>query len=150
MTTRHAVDEFLSSQPIAVVGVSASGERFGATAYRELKKQGYQLLPVHPTAETIDGDTAYPSIGALPSGVEGVLLVVPPPQAELLIPQIADAGIDRVWMQQGSESEEAVRAAEELGLTTVAGECVLMWSPHTGFPHTIHRWIWELIGKAPK
>ena len=46
----NAVQQFVADKTMAVVGVSAGGKGFGNLAYKELKKRGYRLLPVHPTA----------------------------------------------------------------------------------------------------
>ena len=65
MNTKAAVDDFLAQRSLAVVGVSRGGKKFGNRAYRELKAKGYQLFPVHPEAEVLEGDPCYPSLSAL-------------------------------------------------------------------------------------
>jgi hypothetical protein len=49
-------------------------------------------------------------------------------------------------MQQGSESPAAVARCKDLGIAVVAGECLIM---HTegGFPHSVHRLIWKMLGR---
>jgi len=81
--------------------------------------------------------------------VGGVLIVVPPAQAEKVVRAAHAAGIPRVWMQQGSESETAVRFCKENGIAEVHGECILMFAGKSAF-HKPHRWLWQLLGKAPK
>ena len=65
MTSRAAVIDFLSQRSLAVVGVSRSGNKFGNAAYRELKAKGYRLVPVHPQAETLEGDRCARNLGTL-------------------------------------------------------------------------------------
>ncbi len=150
MTTRSTIDDFLAQKTLAVVGVSRSGQKFGNTAYKELKAKGYRLFPVHPQAESIEGDKCYPSLGALPEQAGGVLIVVPPAQTEQVVREAAAANIKRVWMQQGAESEAALRFCQENGISAVSGECILMFAEPTALGHRLHRWVWGLMGKLPK
>jgi len=150
MTAKATVREFLEQPTLAVVGVSRAGNKFGNTAYRELKSKGYRVYPVHPEAEAIDGDRCYPSLNALPEPADGVLIVVPPQQTEKVVRDAAEAGIRRVWMQQGAESLAAIRFCEEQGIDVVHNECVLMFAEPTAFPHRLHRCVWRLLGKLPE
>jgi predicted CoA-binding protein len=62
----------------------------------------------------------------------------------------AAAGIRRVWMQQGAESEAAIRFCAENGISAVHGECILMFAEPAAFYHRMHRWVWGLLGKLPR
>lgn len=114
-----------------------------------MKAKGYQLFPIHPEAETIEGDRAYKDFSSLPDPVGGVVIIVPPMQTEKVVREAAAAGISRVWMQQGAESEEAIRFCEENGIAVIHGECIMMYAGQAGF-HKFHRWLWKAVGKAPK
>jgi len=149
MTTKAAVEDFISQRTLAIVGVSRRGQKFGNMAYRELKAKGYKLYPIHPSAETLEGDRAYADFKSLPEKVGGVLIVVPPAQTEKVVREAAAAGIKRVWIQQGAESEAAIRFCQENGIAEVHGECILMYAGHAGF-HKFHGWLWKILGKAPK
>jgi len=150
MTTRAAIDDFISQKTLAVVGVSRSGKKFGNAASRELRAKGYRLFPVHPTAESIDGESCYTSLAELPEPVGGVLVVVPPTETEKVVRDAAAAGIRRIWMQQGAQSAAAIKFCEEQGLSVVHGECILMFAEPVQGGHRFHRWIWRLLGKLPK
>jgi predicted CoA-binding protein len=149
MTTKAAVEDFLAQQTLAVVGVSREGKKFGNTAYKELKAKGYQVFPVHPHVDAIDGARCYPGLSALPEPVGGVLIVVPPHETEKVVRDAAAAGIRRVWMQQGAGSQAAIQFCEEQGISAIHGECILMFADPASF-HRLHRWIWGLLGKLPK
>jgi hypothetical protein len=151
MTTKREIDEFLAEKTLAIAGVSRTGKKFGNTILKDLTKLGYRLLPVHPEAAEVDGHPAYPSFADLPEPVGGVIIVVPPAQAEGVVKAAADHGIRRVWLQQGAGSPEAIGFCEERGISVVHGECVLMYlKPSTSWIHGAHRWIWDLIGRSPK
>ena len=94
--------------------------------YFQLKKAGYTVYAINPGLKSIDGDTCYPSLGALPTKPDAVSVVVPPKVTEQVIKDCIDLGITRVWMQPGSESEEAIRNGEEHGITVIHDQCVLI------------------------
>jgi predicted CoA-binding protein len=150
MTSKTLVDEFLSQKTLAVVGVSRNKNKFGNSVFKELKQKGYEVYPVNPKAEQIDGERVYPSLKELPKEVGGVVVVVPPKVTEQIVRDAAEAGIKRVWMQQGAESKEAIRYCEEQGIRTINRECILMFAEPAAFYHKLHRWFWGLFGKLPK
>jgi len=149
MTTPATVNDFISQKTLAIVGVSRGGQKFGNMAYRELKAKGYKLYPIHPTADTLEGDRAYPDFKSMPEKVGGVLVIVPPAQTEKVVREAAAAGIRRVWMQQGAESDAVIRFCQENGIAEVHGECIMMFAGKNFF-HKPHRWVWKLLGKLPK
>ncbi len=149
MTAKSAVDEFLSQRTLAVVGVSRSGRKFGNGASRELRKKGYRVIPVHPEAETIDGQPCYGSLNELPEQAGGLLVVVPPSETEKVVKEASAAGIRHIWMQQGAESEAAIEYCEQEGMSVVHGECILMFAQPGGV-HRFHHWLWGLFGKLPQ
>jgi hypothetical protein len=148
--TGESIHQFVTGKTVAVVGASATGKGFGSFAYSALKKRGYRVLPVHPTAPAIQGDACWPSLAKLPERVERLLVVVKPDATEAVLRDAAAAGVRRVWLQQGAESAAAFRAGEELGLDVVHGQCILMFAEPVGTFHKIHRLIWKLVGKIPR
>ena len=150
MTSKAAVADFVSQRKLAVVGVSRKKMKFGNLAFRELKRKGYKLFPVHPHAEQLEGERCYASLAALPEPVDGVLVIVPPAQAEQVVREAAAAGIRRVWLQQGAGSPAAIRFCEENGISVVHGECILMFAEPAAWYHRAHRWVWGLLGKLPR
>ena len=150
MTSKAAVQEFVAQSRLVIVGVSRKKAKFGNMAFKELRKKGYKLFPVHPQAETIEGQRCFPSLNAVPEPVDGVLVIVPPAQTEQVVRDAAAAGIRRVWMQQGAESPAAIKFCEENGISAVHGECILMFAEPAAWFHRAHRWVWKLLGKLPK
>ncbi len=128
MTDQTAIDDFLSQRTLAVVGVSRDRSKFGNLVYRRLKAHGYQVFAVNPKVETVEGDHCFTDLAALPGSVGGVVIVVPPEITRRIVQEAAAAGIRRVWMQPGAESEEAVRFCEEHGIVVVQGLCVMTLS----------------------
>ncbi len=150
MNSKKSVDEFFQQKTLAMVGVSRDTKKFGYQVYRELKSKGYHLLAVNPQAQQIDGEPCYPNLRQLPEKAGGVIVMTPAAQSESVVRDAAVAGIRRVWLQQGSVSDAALRYCQENGIEVIANECVLMFAEPVGSFHKVHRWVWKLIGKMPK
>jgi predicted CoA-binding protein len=150
VTSKSAVEDFISIRTLAIVGVSRSGNKFGNGTFRELTSHGYKLYPIHPEAETLEGVPAFKDFASLPEKVEGVIIIVPPAQTEKVVRDAAAAGIKLVWMQQGAQSDTAIRFCEENGIAEIHGECINMFAHDTAAYHKFHRTIWKLFGKLPK
>jgi uncharacterized protein len=150
MTNRADVDAFLALKTLALAGASRGGRKFGNTILKDLLGKGRDVLPVHPHAELLDGVPTFPSLAALPRPVEGLVLVVPPPETERLVREAHAQGIRFIWMQQGSEAPGAIRFCEEHGMTVIHGECILMFEEPAGAIHRVHRWVKGKLGRLPK
>jgi uncharacterized protein len=149
MLSKVVVDDFVAQKTLAIVGVSRNPQKFGNGAYRELTAKGYKVYPIHPEADTLEGVQAFKDFTSLPEKVGGVVIVVQPTETEKVVRQAAEAGITRVWMQQGSQSTAAIEFCKQHGIAEVHGECIMMYAIGSGM-HGFHGWLWKLFGKAPK
>ncbi len=150
MASKTSVDTFIAQKTLALAGASRSGRKFGNSVLKELKGKGYTVYPVHPEAREIDGQQCWPSLKDLPEEVGGAVFVTKPEQTEKLVREAKDAGIPRVWMQQGAHSDAAVAFCRDNGIDAVHGECILMFTEPVKGVHGFHRWLWKLFGKLPK
>jgi predicted CoA-binding protein len=113
---------------------------------KELRKKGWQVFPVNPAADLVEGEHCYHSVLQVTPPVGAVLCVVPPDQAEHVVDDCLRAGVRKVWLQQGSESEVAIRRAEAAGMTVIHHACVLMYARPRGL-HRFHAWCRRLRGR---
>ncbi|MFQ5595166.1 MAG: CoA-binding protein [Anaerolineae bacterium] len=147
--------DFLSQEQIAVAGVSGSGQGAANSIYRKLRDTGYQVFPINPNAETVEGDTCYPNLKSLPQGVDGVVVVTRPELTEQIARECVEAGIPRVWMHYNaffgpdrtSVSEEAAAMCRDNGITVIAGGCPMMFLE---FGHKCMRWLLGVMGRLPE
>ena len=149
LNSRSDVELFIRQRTLAVVGVSRTGKKFGNVIYRSLRSKGYRVIPVHPAAETLEGDRCAADLHHLPEPVDGLVLVVPPKESEHLVREAYDAGIRRVWMQQGASSPAAVQYCRDHGMTVISGECLLMFIEPAEWIHRAHRWVWKKLDRLP-
>jgi len=149
MNSKKTVEEFLAQKKIAVVGVSRKKTKFGNAIYRELKQKGYTVFPINPNIKEYDGVVCYPDLYSLPEKIDAVVINVPPAQAEKVVKEAKETGVNKVWLQQGSQSENAVKYCEENGIVCVSNECILMFAQPSAFIHRAHKWVWGVFGKLP-
>ncbi len=150
MPTKREIDDFLAQKRIAVVGVSRDPRQFANKVYEAFKKRGYQLYPVNPHMERLEGDRCYASVAQLPEPVDGALLMVPPKVSEDVVQLCREAGIRKVWLGNGAVSPEAVRYCREHEMSVVDGACPMMFAAPVGFGHACHRFVLRLTGSLPK
>src|SRR5204863_2307365 len=99
---KEATSAFLANKRIAVTGVSRTPKTHGSNnVYRRLKDRGYEVFAVNPNTATVEGDTSYPDLKSIPSGVEGVVIGTRPEIAEDTVRECAELGIKHVWMHRG-------------------------------------------------
>lgn len=154
-TIREAAEAFLSNRRIAVTGVSREPANHGGNVvYNRLRERGYEVFPVNPNAETVEGDHAYHDLKSIPDGVDAVVIATRPSHAETTMRECVELGIDQVWMHRafgaGSVSDEATAYGREHGVTVIDGGCPLMFSPCDDGGHRFMRRMLTLTGTVPR
>lgn len=155
-TLKQATKDFLSLKKIAVAGVSRTKENAANLIYRKLRTEGYKVFAVNPNAATVEGDTCYPNLKAIPEKPDGVVIVTKPEVTNLIVKDCADLGIKNVWMHKGidsktaSVSDEAVKFCHKHGIMVIPGGCPMMYINHADMGHRFMRWIKNLSGSLPK
>ncbi len=148
--TRALIDDFLSGDSYAIAGVSRSSNKFGNALLKEMLEKGKKVYPVNPHAESILNVKCYPSLSSLPGPVWGLVTVLRPEQTVSVVREAAGVGIKRIWMQQGSESGEAINFCAGHGIQAIHGRCILMFLEPAKSIHKIHRFFSKLFGKYPR
>src|SRR5262249_55684155 len=116
----------MKSPTVVVVGASGDRRKYGNRAVRAYIRQGYQVIPVNPHAETIEGLRAYPSLADVPQDrFDRVTFYVPPKVGLKVIEQLAGKEVEEVWLNPGAESPELIARAEALGLPIKIGCSIL-------------------------
>jgi predicted CoA-binding protein len=104
---------------IAIIGASNDRNKFGNKAVRAFQQQGYEVFPVNPKEETVEGLPAYQSIADVPVRPDKISVYLPPPVLLKVLPAIAAKGCDEFWLNPGTESDEVLATAERLGLNVI-------------------------------
>ncbi|NOS70857.1 MAG: CoA-binding protein [Verrucomicrobia bacterium] len=110
---------------IAIIGASNDRNKYGNKAVRAFRQQGYEVFPVNPKDEMVEGLRAFKSIAEVPVRPEMVSVYLPPPVLLKVLPDIAAKGCDELWLNPGTESDEVLAEAERLGLNVVQACSIL-------------------------
>jgi len=149
MVTLRQIEEFISSQPVAMVGVSRNPRKFGFAVFRELKEKGMKIVPVNPFAEEIHGSKVYRDIKSLPDDIKGLIIMTRRDQTSNLIKDAKERGLKQIWIQQHSDSKEALAELKDSDINFITGQCILMhYKPHS--IHKLHGRLKKFFGSFPK
>jgi predicted CoA-binding protein len=147
------IREFLAQPRMAVVGVSHQPKDFSRMLFRELQGRGYDVIPVNPAANEIEGVQCFTRVQEIQPAVENALLMTSPAVTNVVVQDCAAAGVKRVWMygpgSKGAVSPEAVAYCEAHGIAVIPGECPFMFLPHGTWYHRVHGWVQKIRGKYP-
>jgi len=151
MTHQEQVRSFLAQKRIAVSGLSRTTDSGAGAIYLKLRTHGYEVFPLHPEAETLHGDRCYPSLSAIPGGVDAVFIMNSPDITGQITDEALRLGIQHVWMHNNtfmgsSASEDAVARCRAAGVNVIAVGCPMMFlDPDVG--HGMMCWMLRLMGK---
>jgi predicted CoA-binding protein len=101
---------------VAIIGASSDRRKFGNKAVRAFREQGYTVVPIHPTAEEIEGEPAYASVLDYPNPIDEVSVYVPAEIGMGILEDIARKQIPVVWLNPGADAPEVITKAQALGL----------------------------------
>jgi len=112
----------------AIVGASPDQQKFGNKIYRDLRNAGYKVFAVNPSYREVEGDKCYGSLTEVSAEEKPdvVDLVIPPKATIKIIDECISLGLNRVWFQPGSESPEAIKKAEDAGISVVSDACIMV------------------------
>lgn len=147
--TKAQINQFLASKEIAVAGVSRDKKKFGRIVFEELKKKGYNVVPVNPNIDQVDETKCYSSVDDLPPTVKSLLIVTPKNQTDNVLRQAIHKGIKYIWVQQMSETRETVSLAQEYDREIIHKKCIFMFAEPVVGVHKIHRFLAGLFGRLP-
>ncbi|GAA4211392.1 bifunctional acetate--CoA ligase family protein/GNAT family N-acetyltransferase [Actinocatenispora rupis] len=94
-TEAASIARLLAPRSVAVVGASTRPGTIGHTLLRNLREGGFPgaVYPIHPTAKTVRGLTAYPSVADVPGPVDLALVAVPAEAVSEVVADSARAGV---------------------------------------------------------
>jgi predicted CoA-binding protein len=146
----ESLRQFFSSPVYAVIGVSQNRKKIGSAVFRAMKEHELHVFGVHPSGFEIDGERMLTSVSALDETVQSVVTAVPPDVTMRVVEECIQRGIKNIWMQPGSESDEAIRIATAHGIHIIYGECIILFLEPVRSFHAVHKWINRIAGVYPE
>jgi len=109
----------MSKPTVAILGASADRSKYGNMSVRAHLERGYDVYPVNPRGGQIEGLAVYKTLADIPVQLHRISVYLPPAVALAVLPEIAAKGCDELYLNPGSDSDEVVAAAEQLGLNPI-------------------------------
>lgn len=150
MLDQNKAKKFLNNKHIAIVGVSSKGEGFGVTIYNHLIERNFNVSAVNHNGGKIKDKKIYKSLKDIENKIDTIITVIPPAETEKVVKEAHSLGINQIWMQMGSVSDDAVKYCEQNGIDLIQNHCVIMFTEPIGFVHKFHKWIWKVTGQISK
>lgn len=123
---QELIKEFIAQKKFAIVGATNDTRKYGHEIFNNLRRRGYEIYPVNPRLKILEGVKCYPGLDDIPVKVDVVDFVVPPEVTKTVLNECKRLGLDRIWLQPGSESEDAIAFCHENNLKVVHGVCVML------------------------
>lgn len=133
---RQLAQALFSPRTVALVGASADAAKLASRPLRVLRKHGYTgaIIPINPARAEIDGERAYPDIGAVPGKVDHAFIMVPAAAVPGVITDCARAGVKAAtifsagFAETGAAGQEIqsrmVGTAREGGVRLIGPNCL--------------------------
>jgi len=115
---------------IGFIGATIQKDKWGYKKYKEIKNAGFDVYPINPKYSEIDGNRCFSSLKELTEFLNGkpdfVITIVPPKITEKIVEQCRNLGIDKIWMQPGSESKNAIDFCKDNGIEVIHNICIVV------------------------
>ena len=120
------IKQILSMKNVAVVGMSKDPNKDAHHVPKYLIDNGYNVIPVNPTAEEILGRKSYKSLRDVPDRIDVVDVFRPSEHVPPIVKDAIAKGAKAVWMQLGISNDEAAQEASKHGIKVVYNRCMLI------------------------
>ncbi len=91
---------------IALIGASANKSKYGNIILKDLTAKGYNIFPVHPALDNIDGIKVYKTPEEIKEEADLFVFVVSPSVGLGITKRLYEQGHRKFWYQPGAQSNE--------------------------------------------
>lgn len=110
---------------IAIVGISSNATKDSHFVGRYLQQAGYKIIPVNPGAETILGETCYPSLSAIPFPVDVIDVFRRPDHIPAVVEEAIILAPKVIWLQLGTGTHnDLIEPLESKGIRLIQNRCI--------------------------
>jgi predicted CoA-binding protein len=117
------IDQLLALKTWAIVGLSNNPDRAAFGVAKLLFEKGHTIIPIHPKAEQVHGQTGYAKLSQVPVKIDVVDIFVNSELAGAVVNEAIEVGAQGVWLQLDVIDEGAITRAKDAGLLAVMNRC---------------------------
>ena len=119
------IRQILALKNVAVIGMSKNSEKAAHYVPKYLASNGYNIIPVNPTASEILEKKCYSSINEIDEVIDIVDVFRPSEQVLPVVKEAIEMKPKVIWLQEGIHNEEAEELARKQGIKVVFNRCML-------------------------
>ncbi len=123
--TDEEIKQIYSLKNVAVVGMSKNEEKAAHYVPKYLSQNGYNIIPVNPTADEILDKKCYHNVEDVPEQIDIVDVFRPSDQVLPIVQEAIKKKPKVIWLQEGIHNEEAEELARKEGIKVVFNRCML-------------------------
>ena len=123
--TDDEIRQILSLKNVAVVGMSKHPEKAAHFVPKYLTEQGYNIIPINPTAEKILDRKCYSNVTEIDQPIDIVDVFRPSDQVLPFVEEAIKMKPKIIWLQEGIHNSEAEELARNQGIKVVFNRCML-------------------------
>jgi predicted CoA-binding protein len=117
------IDQLLALKTWAIVGLSNNPDRAAFGVAKLLIEKGHTIIPIHPKAEQVHGQTGYAKLSQVPVKIDVVDIFVNSELAGAVVNEAIEIGAQGVWLQLDVIDDGAIARAKDAGLLAVMNRC---------------------------
>jgi predicted CoA-binding protein len=123
--TDDQIRKILSLKNVVVVGMSKNEEKAAHYVPKYLLQQGYNVMPVNPTADKILERKCHANLDTVDQPIDIVDVFRPSDQVLPVIEEAIKKKPKVIWLQEGIHNAEAEEMARKAGIEVVFNRCML-------------------------
>ena len=104
---------------VAIVGASTDRGKYGNKSVRAHLQDGWDVYPVNPKADEIEGLKSYPDVKSVPGKLDRISVYLPPKVSRQYLDEWAASGASECFFNPGSADEDVLAEAREKGVPVV-------------------------------
>jgi uncharacterized protein len=119
------IKQIFSLKNVAVIGMSKNQEKAAHYVPKYLSQNGYNIMPVNPTADQILDKKCYSSVEDITETIDIVDVFRPSDQVLPVVKEAITKKPKVIWLQEGIHNAEAEELARKAGIQVVFNRCML-------------------------
>jgi uncharacterized protein len=126
----------------AIIGASNNQEKYGFKVLKNLYEKGFKVIPINPKEDIIMKLKCYhslndyynkniqnnPNLENNLKKIDVVIFIVKPKITQEILKEVKQFGINKVWMQPGSENDNAINFCKENNIEVIYNMCIMLKS----------------------
>ena len=117
--------DVLSLKTVAVIGMSKHSSKDAHYVPKYLIDNGYDVIPVNPTADKILNSRCYDSVAEIDGPVDIIDVFRPSDQISSIIHDCIEKKPKVIWLQEGIHDFESEELARKSGIIVIFNRCML-------------------------